>query len=92
MPRPSIPGREWPNRALAEVFDNDLGLLLDVVRMQTHELGQRARPSSWQVRVVLGRLPQPVVGIVGRVVPRPRTTAGRGWCPGGGCRKIPVLP
>ena len=60
---------EMVQHLLPEVLDHHLGLLLDVVRMQAHELGQRPRRLLLrQVRIVFDRLHQPVVGGVGRVV------------------------
>ena len=63
------PPAEMPLHVLAEVLDHHLGLLLDVVRVQAHELGQRPRRLLLrQVRVILDRLHQPVIGRVGGVV------------------------
>ncbi len=61
-----------PSRCLhaaPEVLDHHLRLLLDVVRVQAHELGQRSRGLLLrQLGIVFGRLEQTVIGGVGRVV------------------------
>ena len=63
------PPAEPVPHAAPEVLDHHLGLLLDVVRVQAHELGQRPRRLLLrQRRIVLDRLHQPVVGGVGGVV------------------------
>ena len=51
------------------MLHHHLGLLLDVVRVQAHELGQRPRRLLLrQVRIVFDGLHQPVIGGVGGVV------------------------
>ena len=53
----------------AEVLDHHLRLLRDVVRVQRHEARElRGRLLLVDLRVVLDRLDQPVVRLVGRVV------------------------
>ena len=55
--------------AAAEVLDDDLRLLLDVVRVQAHELGKCPRGFLLrQVRIVFGCFEQSIVGLVCRVV------------------------
>ena len=54
---------------VAEMLDHDLGLLLDIVRVQAHELGERPRRFFLrQVRIVLRRLQQPVIHLIRRIV------------------------
>ena len=51
------------------MLHHHLGLLLDVVRMEGHELGQRSRRLLLrQLRIVFRRLQQAVVGLVRRVI------------------------